>query len=112
MTYADALKGLTNAPIELNTYKAICDRRGLIYTDTIDTPEQYEDKRFQLCMADVYSYVASLVDLNDEKKVSMPFVTSIYVNVGKANAIYKKYGEPLIYLDKPTDPHKNTVTIL
>lgn len=94
--------GLTNYPLDMATYKAICLRRGLDYLQEV-SQELFETKEYQLSEADVYSHVCSMVDLSDpDQKVTMPFVTSIYILMNKANAIYSKYNEPLLSIERKT----------
>lgn len=94
MTIIEALrKSVSNYPLESANIEPICIKRGLESDDELTT-EIANSKNYDLAMADIYKFLIMSVNLSQ----SGASVTKSDVQhwVGSANAIYRKYGEPII----------------
>lgn len=93
MYIKEALKSSVNYPLSDTNAEAAAIKRGLNSNDLFTT-EVAVSKEYELAYADILRYVATMVNLSQGGGgVSMP---SASVLTGTANAIYRKYGEPLI----------------
>lgn len=94
MTIIEALrKSVSNYPLEEANVEPICIKRGLEVEDELTT-EIANSQNYELAMADIYKFLIMSVNLSQ----SGASVTKSDVQhwVGSANAIYRKYGEPII----------------
>lgn len=92
MTLIDALCNSVNYPLSANNVEPICVRRGLLAEDTL-TQEIAQSAAYELAYADVLRFVVTMVNLSQGGSVSQADVSAL---AGTANAIYRKYGEPII----------------
>lgn len=94
MTIIEALrKSVSNYPLESANIEPICIKRGLDVDDELTT-DVANSKGYELATADIYKFLIMSVNLSQ----SGASVTKSDVEhwVGSANAIYRKYGEPII----------------
>lgn len=94
MTIIEALrKSVSNYPLEDANVEPICIKRGLNIDDEL-TADIANSKNYDLAMADIYKFLIMSVNLSQ----GGASVTKSGVEhwVGSANAIYRKYGEPII----------------
>jgi hypothetical protein len=95
MTVYEALKSCVGYPVPQGTIEAIAVRRGLYgqLQEEVTTPTM-ESKAYALCEADIMKFVAMAPNVSEaELSVSM---NDRDILIGTANAIYTRYGEPLI----------------
>lgn len=94
MTIIEALrKSVSNYPLESANIEPICIKRGLDGDNELTT-DVANSKGYELATADIYKFLIMSVNLSQ----SGASVTKSDVEhwVGSANAIYRKYGEPII----------------
>ncbi len=94
MTIIEALrKSVSNYPLEDANVEPICIKRGLNIDDELTT-DIANSKNYELATADIYKFLIMSVNLSQ----SGASVTKSDVQhwVGSANAIYRRYGEPII----------------
>lgn len=86
-------KSVSNYPLEDANVEPICIKRGLNIDDEL-TPDVANSKGYELATADIYKFLIMSVNLSQ----SGASVTKSDVQhwVGSANAIYRRYGEPII----------------
>lgn len=107
MTTLEALKSaVNNYPYEDNTIMAIAIERGLDH-DSAFTTELAKSKEYQLAKADCIRYVLGMVNLSQSG--ASVTQTDIRAKMSIANAIYRRFGEPLI---QDTNGVRPTVTKL
>lgn len=93
MTTLDALKNSVNYPLSDENAEVNLTARGI---DTYEdfSQEVAQSRAYQLAYADTLRYVVTMVNLSQSGgSISQASVADMR---GTANAIYKKYGEPLI----------------
>lgn len=94
MTIIEALRNsVSNYPLNDANVEPLCIKRGLKGDEELTT-EIVNSKAYELATADVYKFLIMSVNLSQ----SGASVTKSGVEhwVGTANAIYRKYGEPII----------------
>lgn len=107
MTTLEALKtAVTNYPYSDTTIEAIAIERGVDPAAEFTTAGAQE-KGYQLAKADCIKYVLGMVNLSQSG--ASVTLTDIRAKISIANAIYSRFGEPLI---TDTDGKRATVTIL
>jgi hypothetical protein len=92
MTALEALKARVNYPLTDAQAEEKLISRGVEPTDYY-TKETADSKAFQLAYADTLRLVLTMVNLSQGGSITAQNPAGIQ---GTANAIYKKYGEPLI----------------
>ncbi|MEG0033673.1 MAG: hypothetical protein RR689_05135 [Mucinivorans sp.] len=93
MTTLEALRASVNYPVPTPAFEAIAIERGLCGLDEF-TQETAQSLPYQLCKADVIRYLIMTANVSEDG-VSISVVDrDILLNT--ANAIYARYGEPLI----------------
>ena len=107
MTILEALRsGVSNYPFDDLSIEAIAVERGLSigeeFTTAVATMRPY-----QLAKADCIRYVLSMVNL--QQGGAAVSQTDIRTKIALANAIYRRYHEPLI---ADPDLHNATITVL
>lgn len=107
MTTLEALKaGVSNYPYEDATIEAIAVERGVVFGDDFTTAIA-RSREYQLAKADCIRYVLGMVNL--AQSGASVTQTDIRAKMSIANAIYRRFGEPLL---TDTDGVRPTVTIL
>lgn len=92
MTLLEAIKSRVNYPMtDLQALEKLAGR-GLNPDDEYDSAVA-AGQEFQLAYADTLRFVITMVNLSQGGSITAQNVAGIR---GTANAIYKKYGEPLI----------------
>ena len=92
MTILEAIKARVNYPMTNNQALEKLTGRGLDPTLEFDS-EVASSQAFQLAYADTLRFVITMVNLSQGGSITAQNTAGIR---GTANAIYKKYGEPLI----------------
>ena len=92
MTILEALQNSVNYPLSSKNVEQIAIKRGLDIDDELTT-EIANSREYELSYADVLKFVATMVNLNQGGSVTLSNASDL---TGTANAIYRKYGEPLI----------------
>jgi len=92
MNILNALKASVNYPLSDNNVESRLIGRGLDKSDEF-TQEVNDSKAYQLAYADMLRFVVTMVNLSQGGSVSQAAVAEMR---GTANAIYRKYDEPLI----------------
>ena len=92
MTILEAIKARVNYPMTENQALEKITARGLDATEEYDS-EVASSQAFQLAYADTLRFVITMVNLSQGGSITAQNMAGIR---GTANAIYKKYGEPLI----------------
>lgn len=92
MTLLEAIKSRVNYPMTDLQATEKLEGRGLMPDDSYDS-EVAAGRAFQLAYADTLRFVITMVNLSQGGSITAQNTAGIR---GTANAIYKKYGEPLI----------------
>lgn len=93
MTILNALKHAVNYPLTDEVVIPIAVRRNLGHSDELTT-EVANSREYELSRADVYAYLANMVNLSQDGASVSSASAKAYAS--SANAIYRKYGEPLV----------------
>ena len=92
MTLIEAIKQRVNYPLSDSQAEEKLISRGLA-ADTTFSKDVADSREFQLAYADTLRFVLTMVNLSQGGSITAQNPAGIQ---GTANAIYKKYGEPLI----------------
>lgn len=90
MTILDALKSVTNYPIQDNTIEKICVIRGLVSSTTL-TLEIAKSEAYELAEADIYLFLYTAPSVSEQEVSFNMQDRNSFLSL--ANKIYSKYGD-------------------